>query len=171
MTIRGFNRVMKEHQRYMGMRHIVDFSTKLFNTRVVVESEEVYGYVEYKKASKIVKEKKDNYIYVLKHTHRDERVNKLLTDKKIGLTNNPYNRKSSLTLGPVGIECLKLWKVEISFIGKVEKLLLKKFEDKWIIGEWFKDEDDTLVREIEKEIMTLRLLDIDIKEVHRDLMS
>jgi hypothetical protein len=171
MTIRGFNKVMKLHQTHIGLRDIVDFSTKLFNTKIIVESEEVYGYVEYIKASKIVKEKRDNFIYVLRHNHRDERIVSLFTDNKIGITNNPYNRKSSLTLGPVGIECIKLWKVEISFIGKIEKLLHTKFSERRIIGEWFEDENNTIIADIEREIMTLRLLEIDIKEINPTIMS
>lgn len=171
MTLRGFNRVMKEHQRYIGLRHISDFSSKLFNTKIIVESEEVFGYIEHKRAKNIVVEKRDNYIYVLRHTHRDERINILLTDKKIGITNNPYNRKLSLTIGPVDVECLKLWKVEVSFVGRVEKLLHKKFKDRNVVGEWFEDNDNLLITEIEKEIMTLRLLDIDIEEVSSTKMS
>lgn len=171
MTIRGFNKVMKDHQRELGLRHISPFSTKLFNTKMVVESEEVYGFIQYKRAKNIAVERMDNYVYVLKHTHRDERINELLTDKKIGITINPYSRKTSLTLGPVDIECIKLWKVEVSFIKKIEKLLHKKFSNRKIVGEWFEDKDNTLITEVEKEVMTLRLLDIDIEEVSPDKMS
>lgn len=171
MTIRGFNKTIKKHQIKMGMNHIIDFSTKLFNTKIIIDSKEVYGYIEYKGSSKILKERKDNYIYVLKHNHRNNTINNLLTDKKIGITNNPYNRKSTLTLGPVGIECLKLWKVDVCFIGKIEKLLHKKFEKRNVIGEWFEDENNSLITEIEKEIMTLRLMDMYIEEVPTYLMS
>ncbi len=171
MSLRGFNRVMKEHQRYIGLRHISDFSTKIFNTKIVVESEEVFGYIEHKRSKKIIEEKKDNYVYVLRHTHRDERINELLTDKKIGITNNPHSRKNSLTLGPIDVECLRLYKVEVSFVGRVEKLLHKKFAHKNIVGEWFEDKDNQLITEVEKEIMTLRLLDIQIEEVSPSLMS
>ena len=171
MTLRGFNKVMKDHQRKLGLRHISDFSTKLFNTKIVVESEEVYGYIQYKRAKNIPVERMDNYVYILRHTHRDERINELLTDKKIGITVNPYSRKSSLTLGPVDIECLRLWKVEVSFIKKIERLLHKKFLSRKIVGEWFEDKNNTLITEVEKEVMTLRLLDIDIEEVSPSVMS
>lgn len=171
MSLRGFNKVLKEHQRYIGLREISDFSTKIFNTKIIVESEEVFGYIEHKRSKNLLEEKKDNYIYIIRHTHRDERINELLTDKKIGITNNPYNRKNSLTLGPIDVECLKLYKVEVSFIGRVEKLLHKKFVQRNIIGEWFEDKDNVLITEVEKEIMTLRLLDIDIEEVSPTRMS
>ncbi len=171
MTIRGFNKVMKDHQRKLGLRHISDFSTKLFNSKIVVESEEVFGYIEYKRAKNITVEKKDNYVYVLRHTHRDDRVNELLTDKKIGITLNPYNRKTALTLGPVDIECLRLWRVEVSFVKKIERILHKKLSDRKIVGEWFEDTNNTLITEVEKEIMTLKLLDIDIEEVSPSIMS
>lgn len=171
MTLHGFNRVIKEHQLNMGLSHISDFSSKLFNSKIVVESEEVYGYIQYKRAKNIPVERTDNYVYILRHTHRDERINELLTDKKIGITVNPYSRRNSLTLGPVDIECLRLWKVEVSFIKKIERLLHKKFLSRKIVGEWFEDKNNTLITEVEKEVMTLRLLDIDIEEVSPGVMS
>ena len=170
MTLRGFNKVMKDYQIKLGLRHISNFSTKLFNTKMVVESEEVYGYIQYKRAKNISAERTYNYVYVLRHTHRDERINELLTDKKIGVTINPHGRRTQLTLGPVDIECLKLWKVEVSFIKKIERLLHKKFLNRKIVGEWFEDMNNTLITEVEGEIMTLRLLGIDIEEVSHSII-
>lgn len=171
MTLRGYNRSMKEHQRYMGLRHIAEFSTKLFNTKMTMDSGEAYGYIEYRRSKNIDLDRKDNYIYVLKHTHRDEMISNQLTDKKIGITNNPRNRKMSLTLGPVGIECIKLWKVDVSFVGRIEKLLHTKFTYRKIIGEWFTDKDDDLIELIENEFETFKLLGISVEEVPSNLMS
>ena len=171
MTLRGYNRSMKEHQRYMGLRHIAEFSTKLFNTKMTMESGEAYGYIEYRRVKNIELDRKDNYIYLLKHTYRDESISNLLTDKKIGITNNPRNRKMSLTLGPVGIECIKLWKVDVSFVGRIEKLLHKKFIHRKIVGEWFEDKDNDLIELMENEFETFKLLGITVEEVSPTIMA
>ena len=171
MTLRGFNKCMKEQQRYMGLWEIADFSTKLFNTRMMLHDEEVYGYIEYRREKRMPEVKKDTYIYLLKQTHRDVNISKLLTDKKIGLTNSPRNRKSSLTLGPVGIECIKLWKVDVSFTGKVEKILHKKFVHRNIVGEWFEDKENDLINLMEGEFETFKLMGIDVENIDPSLMS
>lgn len=171
MTLKGYNRSMKIHQGLMGLRHIAPFSTKLFNTKMTMDSGESYGYIMYRRSKNIELDKKDNYVYVLKHTYRDETISNQLTDKKIGITNNPRNRKVSLTLGPIGIECIKLWKVDVSFVGRIEKLLHTKFAHRNIVGEWFKDSDNDLIGLIENEIETFKLLGISLEEVPTNIMS
>jgi hypothetical protein len=160
------NRKIKEYQRYAGIPKTVDMSTKIFYSKMFLESGEVHGFIKYVRKNKLIdNQPKNNFLYVVRHKHRDERVNDLLTDKKIGITHDLNNRTKGLTLGPIEIECIKVWKVDISFIHKVERILHKKFENRKIIGEWFEDNDNTIIEKVEKEIMYLRLLDIEIVEV------
>jgi hypothetical protein len=160
ITLHHFNRLIKQYGHFGNIL----FTTKIFYNRLNLDGKIVYGYIEHNKAKKYTLEKVDNYIYIFKQTHRNEVVNNLLTDKKIGITNDVKYRKNSLTLGPVGIKCLALWKVEISFVGKLEKILQKTFLDRKIIGEWFTDEDNDLVDLVRKELLKFTILDIDIKE-------
>jgi hypothetical protein len=165
---RYFNEKIKEYQRYAGISRSVNISSKIFGSRIYLESGEVHGVIEYVKKNKLAEPPKNNFLYVVRHKHRDDMINALLKDKKIGITNDLNHRIKGLTLGPVEIECLKVWKIDFSFIHKVEKILHKKFEDRKIIGEWFEDMDNNIVQEIEKEIMLLRLLEIDIEEIDND---
>lgn len=161
-----FNRKIKLYQRYAGIPRTVSVSSKLFSSKIYLESGEAYGFIEYIRKNKLTDIKpKNNFLYVVRHKHRDNRIDTLLTDKKIGITHDLNHRTKGLTLGPVQIECLKIWKVDFCFIHKVEKLLHKKFNDRKIIGEWFEDVDNDILEKIEKEITYMRLLDIDIDEV------
>ncbi len=167
ITLHHFNRLIKQYGHFGNIL----FTTKIFYNRLNLDGKIVYGYIEHNKAKKYALDKVDNFIYILRHTHRNEVVNNLLSDKKIGITNNIKSRKNSLTLGPVGIKCLALWKVEISFVGKLEKILQKTFIDRKIIGEWFTDKDNDLVDLVRKELLKFTILDIDIKEYPIDKSS
>jgi hypothetical protein len=160
ITLQHFNRIIKQYGNFGDTL----YSTKIFYNRLNLDGKIVYGYIEHNKAKKYSLENINNYIYVLKHNHRDKDVNNLLTDKKIGITKDTKFRKDSLTLGPIGIEYLAIWKVEVSFIGKLEKILHKTFSDRRIIGEWFTDKEGDLVHLVRKELLKYTILDMDIKE-------
>ena len=162
---RYFNRKIKEYQRYAGISRNVKITSKIFGSRIYLETGEAHGYIEYVRKNKLAEQPKNNFLYVVRHKHRDDKINTLLTDKKIGITNDLNHRIKGLTLGPVEIECLKVWKIDFSFIHKVEKILHKKFNNRSIVGEWFDDMDNNMIREIEREISLLKLLDIEIDEV------
>jgi hypothetical protein len=165
---RYFNQKIKEYQRYAGISRGVNISSKIFGSRICLESGEVHGFIEYVRKNKLAEQPKNNLLYVVRHKHRDDIVNERLKDKKIGITNDLNHRIKGLTLGPIEIECLKVWKIDFSFIHKVENILHKKFEDRKIIGEWFEDADNNIIKEIEKEITLLRLLEIDIDEIEQN---
>lgn len=172
-TLRHINDRLKECQRYAKIPRDIVLSTKIFSSKIYIDSGEVYGYIKYHKKNKLEENiSKYQFLYVIKHKHRDERVNNLLTDKKIGITYNLNNRSKGLTLGPIDIECLKLYKVDVSFIHKIERILHKKFNDRNVIGEWFEDHKNDIVDKIDKEINLLKLLDIDIDEIdHKELIG
>ncbi len=169
ITNRYFNEKIKEYQRYAGISRSVSISSKIFGSRIYLESGEVHGFIRYVRKNKLAdNQPKNRFLYVIRHKHREDRVNLFLTDKKIGITNDLNNRIKGLTLGPIEIECLKVWKVDISFIHKVEKILHKRFANRNIVGEWFEDPNNDMIEIIEKELIYLRLLDIDIEEVDND---
>jgi hypothetical protein len=45
----------------------------------------------------------------------------------------------------VGIEIVKLWKSNSSIVQFFEKEIHSRLRDRKLIGEWFSDEDDSLV--------------------------
>lgn len=165
LHIRSFNKTIKIIQRRCKLHHIKNFSTKLFSSKLNLDGDYVYGYVEYRNNRKLLSKEKENYIYVLEQTHRDKSIGNLLTDKKIGITHSLSNRIISLTLGPVGVKCIGLWKADNRLISKIEKTLHKKFKDRNIVGEWFEDSNNDLIHLVRKEIKTFNLLDMEIKEM------
>ena len=86
------------------------------------------------------------YIYIGEHydiTGRELNI----TDKKIGLTINPEQRESnwSKTKSPILYRHIKVYEVDDMY--KVEKMLHSILSSRNTNGEWFEDEDDTLVND------------------------
>ena len=69
------------------------------------------------------------------------------TDKKIGLSINPLGREYQLnrTKSPIGYRIISAYKVDN--MRKVEAMLHAILDSRRTIGEWFKDEEDTLTGE------------------------
>jgi len=70
-----------------------------------------------------------------------------LTDKKIGLTKDPISRQSnwSKTKSPILYRHIEVFKVDD--MNRVEKLIHAILNSRNTNGEWFEDEDDTLVND------------------------
>ncbi len=70
-----------------------------------------------------------------------------ITDKKIGLSAQPLNREYQLnrTKSPVGYKIISAFKVDNMY--KVEKMLHAILDSRRVFGEWFRDDEDTLVGE------------------------
>jgi hypothetical protein len=142
MNIRSVNKALKIFQAQCGIRDI-PFTTKLFSRRFLMDGKIYYGTFKEKKLS--YSKEEYGFIYIVKHTHRNPEVSKLLTDKKIGISFDYRKRIQQLTLGTVGIEVVKMWKSNNSLIMKLEKDIHSKLKERNLIGEWFSDEDDQLV--------------------------
>lgn len=86
------------------------------------------------------------YVYIGEHYDINNRIIDM-TDKKIGLTKNPYNRESnwSKTKSPILYRHIKVY--EVDDMVKVEKLLHAILDSRNTNGEWFEDDDDTLVND------------------------
>jgi hypothetical protein len=56
-------------------------------------------------------------------------------------------------------------------VGRIEKLLHKKFSHRKIVGEWFEDKDNDLISLIENEFETFMLLGITLEEVSPTIMA
>lgn len=67
-----------------------------------------------------------------------------ISDKKIGLSIDPISREQSLTKtkSPIRYRILAVYKVDN--MRKVEKMLHSILDSRRVLGEWFKDDDDTL---------------------------
>ena len=67
-----------------------------------------------------------------------------ISDKKIGLSIDPISREQSLTKtkSPIRYRIVAVYKVDN--MRKVEKMLHSILDSRRVLGEWFKDDDDTL---------------------------
>lgn len=151
LTIRGVNKTLKEYQTRCGIRGVT-FSTKLFSRRFIIKGEIFYGILEKQKIS--YKKGEEGYVYIAKHNHRDPEVSKLLTDKKVGISYDYIKRMESLTLGTVGIEVLKAWKMNKDIIKFMESKIHSKLKERKLIGEWFSDENNDLVELVDNMVMS-----------------
>lgn len=142
MSIRGVNKSLKIHGRKCGISDI-SLTTKIFSRRFTLNGEIYYGTTI--KDVKTYKKGEEGYIYVVRHSHRNPDVSKLLTDKKIGISYDYTKRLSSLTLGTVGIEIVKVWKMNSSLMKLLEKNIHEKLIERNLVGEWFSDEKNDLV--------------------------
>jgi hypothetical protein len=153
IDICGVNFQLKLHQTFCGIRDVVKFSTRLFRAKFMMNGKVYYGSVKKKRTS--LREFEEYYIYLLKHCHRNPEISKLLTDKKIGITNNVKKRIKLLTLGPVEIEVVKLWKTTHSKAVLMEKKIHSKLSDRRLVGEWFSDEENNLINILDLEMSEL----------------
>jgi hypothetical protein len=143
ITIRSFNQFLNLHGALSGLREI-HFSTKLFLNKFMFKGNIYYGTMEKdRKSYKMMPN--EGYLYIVKHVHRNPDVSKLLTDKKVGFSSNYLKRIEGLTLGTVGIELIKYWKMSMVMVKFIEKEIHNKLKDRQIIGEWFSDDDNQLV--------------------------
>jgi hypothetical protein len=88
----------------------------------------------------------EGYIYLGEHYDvmgRDVNI----SDKKIGLSNNPVNRENQLnrTKSPIGYRIIACYKVDD--MNRVERMLHAILDSRRIFGEWFRDDEDTLTGE------------------------
>ena len=67
-----------------------------------------------------------------------------LSDKKIGLSKDPVSREYQLnrTKSPIGYSIIAVYKVDD--MNKVEKMLHSILDSRRLVGEWFRDDEDTL---------------------------
>ena len=67
-----------------------------------------------------------------------------LPDKKIGFSKVPVSREYQLnrTKSPIGYRVLEVYKVDN--MNKVEKMLHSILDSRRLVGEWFRDDEDTL---------------------------
>jgi hypothetical protein len=148
--IRTVNKQLKTHLVYAGIHDICP-STFSFINKLTVDGVTYYGMSPRTKAyaEKYPNEKKGvGFIYFVKHRHLNPELSKLLTDKKIGVTKNIKMRMHSLTLGPIDLEILKVWEMEINYAHKLEKIIHSCLQDKHLVGEWFNDPNNTLMGEL-----------------------
>ena len=70
-----------------------------------------------------------------------------LSDKKIGLSKDPVSREYQLnrTKSPIGYSIIAVYKVDD--MNKVEKMLHSILDSRRLVGEWFRDDEDTLTGE------------------------
>lgn len=148
--VSGVSQRLKVHQTLCGIRD-VNFSTRLFNKKFTMNGKVYYGVLKEKKTKN--RKIDEGYIYILKHTHRDPNISKLLSDKKIGITYDIEKRTKLLTLGTIGIEVIKVWKIEYTKCRILEKKIHNHLKKQNIIGEWFSDENDDVIKIIEKIIL------------------
>ena len=88
----------------------------------------------------------EGYVYIREHYDILGRT-RCLTDKKIGLTKEPIARQGnwSKTKSPILYRHIEVYKVDD--MARVEKLLHAILNSRNTNGEWFEDEDDTLVND------------------------
>ena len=91
----------------------------------------------------------EGYIYIGEHYDVHERKVGI-SDKKIGKSKDPVSRENSLnrTKSPIGYRILEVFFVEN--MDKVENLLHAILDSRNTEGEWFRDDEDTLVSEFVK---------------------
>lgn len=70
-----------------------------------------------------------------------------ITDKKIGISATPLSREQQLnrTKSPIGYHIVSMFKVDN--MNKVEKMLHSILDSRRVYGEWFRDDEDTLIGE------------------------
>jgi hypothetical protein len=93
--------------------------------------------------------KDTGYIYIGQYFHKRGKDLSNLTEKKIGKSSNPPDRENALnsTKFTIGYTMVKVWAVEN--MSQIEKALHSILPNR-LDGEWFEDEDDTLIDRITK---------------------
>ena len=149
INICGVNSRLKIHQTLCGIRGL-RFSTRLFRQKFIMNGEVFYGTVKKKRTTPM--EIENCFVYILKHSHRDSNVSVLLKDKKVGISTDMNKRTKLLTLGPVGIEIVRLWKTTTKKAKLLEKNIHEKLSNRHLTGEWFSDETSDLVGIVESMV-------------------
>lgn len=91
-----------------------------------------------------------------------------IKDKKIGITKNPNNRENSLnsTKGPIGYMFIKLFECEgENTADNIESIFHTLLEDRNTHGEWYKDEDETILESVSSVMNNLKNIGINIQEI------
>ena len=88
-----------------------------------------------------------------------------LPDKKIGFSKVPVSREYQLnrTKSPIGYRVLEVYKVDN--MNKVEKMLHSILDSRRLVGEWFRDDEDTLTGEFINFMTTYGGVVCDINEI------
>ena len=116
-----------------------------------------------------------SYLYV--GIHYDIFENRdlgMMKDKKIGITKNPKDREISLnsTKSPIGYMFIKLYECEgEDTANQIESIFHRLLNDRNTNGEWFKDEDESIVESVSYVMNNLINLGKDIKEIDLELRS
>jgi hypothetical protein len=93
-----------------------------------------------------------------------------INDKKYGYTKNPDEREKSLTStkSPIQYMIIKLYEFESTEIAKtVEQIILQSLSNRQTHGEWFLDNDETLIDFVQS--MHNKLRSLGTKIVEKDL--
>jgi|LakMenEpi03Aug12_release.lakeMendotaPanAssembly.Ray.scaffolds.fasta_scaffold340809_1 hypothetical protein len=162
IDISGVSARLKIHQESAGIKG-VNFSTRIFKKKFLMNGELYYGSLNQKRTKQIIQD--EMYVYVLKHVHINSEISKILKDKKIGITSDIEKRMQQLTLGTVGVEIIKMWRTTSQMAKRLEKQLHIHFKERNLIGEWFSDEDESLVDSITKFIQQNVIVEVDINRV------
>lgn len=106
----------------------------------------------------------EGYVYLGEHYDvmgRDINI----SDKKIGLSNNPVNREKQLnrTKSPIGYRIITCYKVDN--MNRVEKMLHAILDSRRVSGEWFRDDEDTLTGEFINFMVAYGAEVFDIQEI------
>jgi hypothetical protein len=150
LAITGVNQRLKVYLNECGIKDL-NISSKFFSRKIIINNETVYGFIKQQK--KTFDKNKDGFIYVLKYYHLQSEICKQLTDKKVGITYDLEKRVKNLTLGPIDVKVVKYWKMDYSLCMECEKILHNRLSDRRIIGEWFTDNDNSLIEIVENELI------------------
>ncbi len=106
---------------------------------------------------------KQNIVYVMQYVDIKCRVNNI-PYKKIGITTNVSNRLQQMnnTNSPLMVECVIAWRHDGAL--KIEDELHLRFNDIKAKGEWFTDENNTLIDEIKPTIEKWGAKEVDLVE-------
>ena len=115
-----------------------------------------------------------SYLYVGMYYDIFENREIGIKDKKIGITINPNNREYSLnaTKGPIGYMFIKLYECEgEGTANEIESIFHTLLDDRNTNGEWYKDEDESIIESVSSVMNNLINLGKDIKEIDLELNS
>ena len=162
LHIRTVNKQLKIYFVYAGIHDVLP-STFSFINKVTIDRQVFYGV----SSTAILQERTRvdregmGFIYLVRHKHNNPIINNLLTDKKIGVSKNIESRMNGLTLGTIGLEVLKVWKLKLSQAYKLEKKIHRILHKRHLVGEWFEDSDNTLINELLSIMDSNSIIEVD----------
>ena len=109
-----------------------------------------------------------SYLYVGMYYDIFENREVGIKDKKIGITKNPNNRENSLnaTKGPIGYMFIKLYECEgENTADNIESIFHTLLEHRNTHGEWFKDEDETILESVSSVMNNLKNIGVYVQEI------